>query len=191
MVSLFKRKNDRKKEIDYEKIIFEMHYERVYHAAYFVIQDKYLAQDVTQETFLKAFQKIDTLQDGNKLGAWLGTIATRTAIDLLRKIKRRNDILIEDVYIDEDHFDEEMTSTEDKIEFQFLEKVIQKNIQVLEPPGYREVLILKYEYELQDKEIAEALGISVSAAKSRLHRARKKLQVLLGDQLDERSGDVL
>lgn len=191
MVSLFKKKNDRKKEIDYEKIIFEMHYERVYHAAYFVIQDKYLAQDVTQETFLKAFQKIDTLQDGNKLGAWLGTIATRTAIDLLRKIKRRNDILIEDVYIDEDHFDEEMTSIEDKIEFQFLEKVIQKKIQVLEPPGYREVLILKYEYELQDKEIAEALGISVSAAKSRLHRARKKLQVLLGDQLDERSGDVL
>lgn len=191
MVCLFKRKKDRKKDIDYEKIIFEMHYERVYHAAYFVLQDKYLAQDVTQETFLKAFQKMDTLEDGSKLGAWLATIATRTAIDFLRKIKRRNDIVIEDVYIDEEHFDKEMTSIEDKIEIHFLEKVIQKNIQVLEPPGYREVLILKYEYELQDREIADALGISVAAVKGRLHRARKKLKEVLGDQLDERSGDVL
>ncbi len=191
MVCLFKRKKDRKKDIDYEKIIFEMHYERVYYAAYFVLQDKHLAQDVTQETFLKAFQKMDTLQNGNKLGAWLATIATRTAIDFLRKIKRRNDILIEDVYKDEEHFDEEMTSIEDKVEYQFLEKIIQKNIRILEPPGYREVLILKYEYELQDKEIADALGISVNAAKSRLHRARKKLKDMLGDQLEERSGDVL
>ncbi len=188
---MFKRKKDRKKDIDYEKIIFEMHYERVYHAAYFVLQDKHLAQDVTQETFLKAFQKMDTLQNGNKLGAWLATIATRTAIDFLRKIKRRNDILIEDVYKDEEHFDEEMTSIEDKVEYQFVEKIIQKNIRILEPPGYREVLILKYEYELQDKEIADALGISVNAAKSRLHRARKKLKDMLGDQLEERSGDVL
>lgn len=191
MVCLFKKKNNRKKDLDYEKIIFEMHYERVYHAAYFILKDKHLAQDVTQETFLKAFQKIDTLQDGNKLGAWLGTIATRTAIDFLRKIKRRNDIIIEDVYVDEERLDEEMTSIEDKIELQFLEKMIQKNIQVLEPPGYREILILKYEFELQDKEIADALGISLAAAKSRLHRARKKLKLVLGDQLDERSDDVL
>lgn len=188
---MFKRKKDCRRNIDYEKIIFEMHYERVYYAAYFVLQDKYLAQDVTQETFLKAFQGMDTLKDGSKLGAWLGTIATRTAIDYLRKIKRRNDVVLEDVYNDEDHFDHEMPSIEDKIEFQFLEKIIQKNIQVLEPPSYREVLLLRYEYGLQDKEIAEALGISVAAAKGRLHRARKRLKEVLGDQLDERSGDAL
>lgn len=191
MVCLFNRKKVRKKDIDYEKIIFEMHYERVYHAAYFVLQDKHLAQDVTQETFLKAFQRMDTLEDGNKLGAWLATIATRTAIDFLRKIKRRNDIVKEDVYIDEEHFNDEVISVEDKIELQFLEKIIRNNIRTLEPPGYREVLILKYEYELQDKEIADALGISVNAAKSRLHRARKKLKMVLGDQLEERSGDAL
>lgn len=191
MVYLFKKIGDRRKEIDYEKIIFEMHYERVYHAAYFVLKDKYLAQDVTQETFLKAFQKMDTLQDGNKLGAWLGTIATRTAIDFLRKIKRRNDIPIGDVYIDEGRLDDEMSSIEEKIEYKFLEKVIMNNIGILEPAKYREIIILKYEYGLQDKEIAEALGISVSAAKSRLHRARKKLKTVLDDQLEERSDDIL
>jgi len=188
---LFKRSKDLKKQANYEKIIFDVHYERVYQAAYFVIKDKYLAQDVAQETFLKAFQKIDTLEDGNKLGAWLGTIATRTAIDFLRKIKRRNDILIEDVYIDEEKIDDEMTSVEDKVEYQFLEKLIQKNISILEPPEYREIILLKYKYELQDKEIAKALGISVGTAKSRLHRARKKLKMVLGDQLEERSEDIL
>lgn len=191
MNDLFKRSKDLGKQANYEKIIFDVHYERVYQAAYFVIKDKHLAQDVVQETFLKAFQKIDTLEDGNKLGAWLGTIATRTAIDFLRKIKRRNDILIEDVYIDEEKIDDEMTSVEDKVEYQFLEKLIQKNISILEPPEYREIILLKYKYELQDKEIAKALGISVGTAKSRLHRARKKLKMVLGDQLEERSEDIL
>ena len=188
---MYKKTRSRRKDIKYEKIIFEMHYERVYQAAYFVLKDQYLAQDVTQETFLKAFRKIDTLEDGNKLGAWLGTIATRTAIDFLRKIKRRNDILIEDVYIDEERIDDQMSSIEDKIEYKFLEKIIRKNISILEPPEYREVIILKYEYELQDKEIAEALGISIGATKSRLHRARKQLKAVLGDQLEERSDDIL
>jgi RNA polymerase sigma-70 factor (ECF subfamily) len=191
VIYLFKRPGHRGKIIEYEKIIFEMHYERVYQAAYFILKDQYLAQDVTQETFLKAFGKIDTLDDGNKLGAWLGTIATRTAIDCLRKIKRRNDIPIEDVYIDEGRLNDPISSIEDKIEYKFLEKVIKKNISILEPPEYREVIILKYEYELNDKEIAAALGISVSATKSRLHRARKKLKTLLGDQLEERSDDIL
>lgn len=191
MNQLFKRFKDLKKQANYEKIIFEMHYERVYQAAYFIIKDKYLAQDVAQETFLKAFQKMDTLQDGNKLGAWLATIATRTAIDFLRKIKRRNDLPIDDVYIDEGRSDDQTVSIEDKVEYKFLEKVVQKNIQILEPPEYREVIILKYEYELTDKEIAKAIGISVTAAKSRLHRARKKLKTVLGDQLDERSNDAL
>ena len=95
------------------------------------------------------------------------------------------------VYKDEEHFNPEEASIEDKIELQFLEKIIQNNIRVLEPPGYKEVLILKYEYDLKDDEIAEVLGISVNAAKSRLHRARKKLKLLMGDELDERSGDVL
>ena len=191
MVCLFKRKKDCNKHVDYEKIMFEMHYKRVYHAAYFILQDKHFAQDVTQETFLKAFQRMDTLEDGNKLGAWLATIATRTAIDFLRKLKRRNEIAKEYVYKDEEHFNPEEVSIEDKIELQFLEKIIQNNIRVLEPPGYKEVLILKYAYDLKDDEIAEALGISVNAAKSRLHRARKKLKLLMGDELDERSGDVL
>lgn len=188
---MFRRSRVSKQQANYQKIIFEMHYERVYQAAYFVIKDKYLAQDVVQETFIKAFQKMDTLQDGNKLGAWLGTIATRTAIDFLRKVKRRNDLPFEDVYIDEERLDDQMPSIEDKIEYQFFEKNILENIRLLEPPEYREVILLKYEYELQDKEIAEALGISVAAAKSRLHRARKKLKSILGNQLEERSDDVL
>lgn len=188
---MFKRLKNSKKQANYEKIIFEMHYERVYHAAYFVLRDQHSAQDVTQDTFLKAFQKMDTLEDGNKLGAWLATIATRTAIDYVRKIKKRNTIAAEHVYIDEEHKDDESISVEDNIEVKFLEKVILENVQKLTPPGYREIILLRYEYELEESEIAEALGISVSAAKSRLHRARKKLKTILGDQLSERSDDVL
>ncbi|KXG43750.1 RNA polymerase sigma factor [Tepidibacillus decaturensis] len=76
-----------------ERVIFEMFYHRVYNTAYFIIQDRHLAQDVVQETFFKAFQNMHKVEDGHKLGAWLGTIATRTAIDFLRKVKNETILL--------------------------------------------------------------------------------------------------
>src|SRR5690606_29750950 len=80
--------------------IFEQYYKRVSYAAYRVIKDQDLAEDITQETFMKAFKNLHTVQDVEKMGAWLSIIATRTAIDHLRRLNRWNDFTTSDVYID-------------------------------------------------------------------------------------------
>ncbi|MFT9488203.1 MAG: RNA polymerase sigma factor [Tepidibacillus sp.] len=168
-----------------ERVIFEMFYHRVYNTAYFIIQDRHLAQDVVQETFFKAFQNMHKVEDGHKLGAWLGTIATRTAIDFLRKVKKRNDFVAENVMIDETINHAKESSVEQVIEEQFLKNLIQQNIAGLKAE-YKQVIVLKYEYDLHDKEIAQVLEISVSAVKSRLHRARLTLKKLLENNPDVR-----
>lgn len=171
---------------NYEKIIFEEYYHRVYRAAYYIIKDEHLAQDIVQEAFLKAFEQMDSLKDGEKLGAWLATIATRTAIDFLRKKKnKRNYIPIEDVYIDKGA--NLNSPVEEKVEYELLKDMIKKNLHELEPPEYRQIILLKYKYYLSDQEMAEFLDIKLGAAKSRLYRARLKLKKILVDHLEGRS----
>lgn len=190
---LFKTKTEQssKSQAEFERVIFDMFYHRIYNTAYFIIQDRHLAQDVVQETFIKAFRHIDQVQDGKKIGAWLATIATRTAIDFLRKIKRQNDTPTEDVYIDEEVSKDQMksSSVEKIAEDRFLKSLIKQNITKLKPE-YKDVLVLKYEYSLKDEEIAETLELGISAVKSRLHRARLKLRTVLDEQPEVRNGGM-
>jgi len=69
-----------------------------------ITNDHYLAQDVVQETFAKAFNQLHRLKDPEKTGAWLGTIATTTAIDIIRKRNRWNDVVTEDVHLEREKF---------------------------------------------------------------------------------------
>lgn len=161
-----------------ERVIFEMFYRRVYDTAYFILQDSYLAQDVVQETFLKAFQNIDKVQDGTKLGSWLGTIAARTAVDVLRK-ERKYRFAAENLMVNETTTAYNQSNNVEKIiENRFVKNLVRQQIAGLKPE-YRQVIILKYLYELQDQEIADALDLSLSAVKSRLHRARLALRRIL------------
>ncbi|MCJ7840049.1 RNA polymerase sigma factor [Lederbergia sp. NSJ-179] len=176
---------------DDEKLIFEMHYHEVYKVVYFIIQDRYLAEDLTQEAFIKAFQNLHKLKSGTKMKAWLVTIATRTAIDHIRKVKKRNDYLTDDVYILDRNSNRNCSGSpvEGKVEKRMLKQLIKRCISVLNPPAYKEVLLLKFEYDLKEEEIAEVLNISPSAVKSRLHRAKKKLRKELQNYDEFRDGD--
>lgn len=188
MKKLFKKRHIEKSvpsENQSERVIFEMFYQRVFNTAYFILQDRYLAQDVVQETFLKAFQNIHKVQDGSKLGSWLGTIAARTAIDVLRKEKKYR-FTAEKMAVNDSPHNYEYSSVERTIEKRFIKNLIRQKIASLKPE-YRQVIILKYEYEMQDSEIADALDLSVGAVKSRLHRARLALKHILKNyNLDEK-----
>ncbi|WP_240688945.1 RNA polymerase sigma factor [Ammoniphilus sp. YIM 78166] len=181
----------RKKEVHTEKILFEMFYHRVFKTAYFITHDRDLAQDVTQETFIKAFKNLHTLNDGKKIEAWLGTIATRTAIDFLRQIKRWKDFTAEDDYNDEIGIqNESVSSVERQIVDQYIKDLLQEEILKLKPE-YKQVIILKYDYELKDEEIASALQVTVGAVKTRLHRAKQKIRTSLQEHPAIRDGDII
>ncbi|MFD2045538.1 RNA polymerase sigma factor [Ornithinibacillus salinisoli] len=169
---------------NYEKTLFEMFYDRIFRTALYIVKDEHLAQDVVQETFVKAFRKINTVKDGDKVGAWLGSIATRTSIDILRK--RRNYLPLDNVNIDERVSNGvENFPVENIVEEKLLKELLQKNIRILEPSEYREIILLKYEYELKDREIAEVLGICTNTVKTRLRRARLKLKTILQEKVKE------
>lgn len=171
------------KDQDSERIIFEMFYRRVYTTAYYIVQNRDLAQDVVQETFMKAFTKIHTVNDGEKLGAWLATIASCTAIDYLRRIKKWNDIVTEDTIIDEQLFKNQSYSTdvETIVGEKFLRNLLLRELDELSPE-HKQVLILKYLYDMKYEEIANALDINIATVKTRIYRAKVKLRKLIEKQ---------
>jgi len=176
-----------KKDRESERIIFEMFYQRVYYTAYYIVQDRELAQDIVQETFLKAFQNMHTVKDGEKLGAWLAAIASRTAIDYVRKIKKWNDVVTEDPIIDEQlsKSDDPYSTVENIVEKKFLKNILLREIDELKPE-HKQVLILAYLHDMKYEEIAEALDIKVTMVKTRIHRAKLKLREALETQPDMR-----
>ncbi|MBS4197940.1 RNA polymerase sigma factor [Lederbergia citri] len=176
-----------KKDRDSERVIFEMFYQRVYYTAYYIVQDRELAQDIVQETFLKAFQNMHTVKDGEKLGAWLAAIASRTAIDYLRKIKKWNDVATEDHIIDEhlSKHEDYQSTVETIVEKKFLKNILLQEIDELKPE-HKQVLILAYIHDMRYEEIAEALDIKVTMVKTRIHRAKLKLREALETKPDMR-----
>lgn len=174
-LSLFK--NKKKLDIKSQELIYEMFYSRVYKTAYFITKDTYLAQDVMQETFIKAFKNYHNLKDKEKIGSWLNSIATRQSIDLLRKEKIRNHLNLEDVSYNKLINDSE-SLVESEIEGKIFKNEIQASIEQLQFE-YRAVLVLKYMYELKEQEIANILNLELGTVKSRIHRAKGKLRMQL------------
>lgn len=176
---------------DEYRLIYDLFYDRVYHDAYFITRDPYLAQDVVQDTFMKAFRDLDSLRDRSKMGAWLSTIASRTAIDLIRKQKVWNGIPTEDVYLEKDK-NNHSNPVEMEVEIKLMLKEVGEVLSEISVE-HREILLLKYIHELKEKEIAELLNLKEGTVKSRIFRAKKELRnILIGKNFTQhRDGEVL
>ncbi|HSH24338.1 MAG TPA: RNA polymerase sigma factor [Massilibacterium sp.] len=161
------------------KDLFEKYYHKVYKTAFFIVKDSYLAQDVVQETFIKVYKNLDKIEDKKKIGAWLTTVATTTAIDEGRKRKRWNERTTNDVLIDNNEEKKQKLSVVEKQVEQLSEREMIEYCLLELDPKFKEVLVLKYISEYKDKEIAEELGINLGTVKSRLHRAKYKLKSIL------------
>lgn len=159
--------------------LFEQYYDRVYRIAYFIVRDAYFAQDIAQETFIKAFRNIADCPDGEKAGAWLSTIAARTAIDHRRLQKRRNTFPTDNVIIESmASYDETAASVESEVETTMMVELVLKQIEELDPE-LREMMVLKYLCEFKDTEIAEAMQMKIGSVKSKIFRVKTKLRSLL------------
>ncbi|RWZ52205.1 RNA polymerase sigma factor [Halobacillus fulvus] len=154
--------------------LYETYYHRVYYTALSIMKDAGAAEDVLQETFIKAFHKLDEVKEDAKVGAWLCKIASRKAIDSLRKQKRTIVLPVEEwpPACAEPVCESDV---EDLLEQKELERVMTERISSL-PPKLGAVFQLYFYEGLKEKEIADRLSITQSAVKSRLHRARLMLR---------------
>lgn len=130
--------------IDFNEL-FRTYSRRLHRLAFSYTRDSFLAEDVVQETFIKAYKKLDTIVDSTKIGAWLSAITARTAIDLLRMEKRKCSRLV----VSPDSilgFSSTDKNTEDEVEMLLLNEELSNRMSRL-PKGYYDVLCLKVNFD--------------------------------------------
>jgi RNA polymerase sigma-70 factor (ECF subfamily) len=158
--------------------IYEMFYRKVYAIALRISRDVYLAEDIIQETFIKAYKKLDTIVDPKKMGPWLSAIASHTAIDFMRKGKRKNETLTDYNTFNLAENEWSKNRYQLKESEHFTEQEILEKLDCLKQSD-RSIFSLKYEEGLKEEEIASKLDISRAAVKSRLYRARQSVKMKL------------
>jgi len=168
-------------------------YERqVFRIAQHITQNREDAEDVMQDAFLKAYQKLDQFQGNSKFYTWLVRIAVNESLMRLRK--RRSGKLVsidEDIETDEGSVQRDLADRAPDPEQNYsqaeLAEILRKTIQGL-PPGFRIVFVLRDVEGLSTEEAAETLGLSVPAVKSRLLRARLQLRERLSRYFGRKKG---
>ncbi len=166
---------------------FEILVERYSALLYFLIsglvRDEHLAHDVLQRVFLQLYRSLPTLVPGGTLKAWLSQVARHRSIDELR---RRRPILFSEIELFPDGGEYAyLTSLPDPDrqpeEQAELHELLLEAIEAL-PSRYRTVVLLRYGTQLSYREIARALSIPETTAKTYFSRARKQLRSLLGSE---------
>jgi RNA polymerase sigma-70 factor (ECF subfamily) len=146
--------------------------------------------DLTQEVWIKVYKKISSLQDPNKFKSWLARITTNLFYDQLRKRKRYATPLSLDATIktNDDELKWEIASDsplpEDNLTTNEFYEQLRKAIADL-PDTFRTTIVLREIQGLSYEEIAEITQVSLGTVKSRIARARNKLQELLKPYLDQ------
>lgn len=150
----------------------------VWNFAYVLTRRQDAADDISQDVFLAAYNKLYAFRGESSVKSWLLAIARNKSLNYLRSAFIRKVVPL-DMFAIRDKLREAADSAEKAA----LDKAMTRNIWSLVltlPVKYREVLVLAYHYELSTEEIAEALGLAAGTVKSRLFRARRKMSELLG-----------
>ena len=165
-------------EIRDASVIFEGDYQRIFRYIMSMILDTAEAEDLTQETFLRAYRRRDSLREEGAQSAWLYRIATHVCLDRLRQYARRAP---KEAEIDPDEVDiaeSDTPSLQQTIERDEMSECVQAYLNRLSD-NYRAAILLHDMHELTSPEIAQLLGVSLDTVKIRLHRARNKLRIAL------------
>jgi RNA polymerase sigma factor (sigma-70 family) len=163
------RKGDRKAQFQ----LYRLYYRNMYNVSLRVVNDRQEAEDIMQESFLSAFEKIGSYSGEVSFGAWLKKIVINRSLDALKKRKMH---LIEIDQGAEQVFADDEDDNLDEVKLQVEE--INRCINLL-PDGYRVILSLYLIEGYDHEEIAEILSISASTSRSQYARARSRLHDLL------------
>jgi RNA polymerase sigma-70 factor, ECF subfamily len=168
-------------------------YERqVFRIAQHITQNREDAEDVMQDAFLKAYEKLDQFQGNSKFYTWLVRIAVNESLMRLRKRRTGKMVSIdEDIETDEGTVPRDLADWAPDPEQNYtqaeLGRILEKTIKGL-PPGFKVVFELRDVQGLSTEDTAEALGLSVPAVKSRLLRARLQLRERLSRYFKRKAG---
>ncbi len=155
------------KQRRYETLVYALHSDMFRYACW-LVKDKTIAEDIVQETFLRAWKSLDSLKDEKAAKSWLITILRR---ENARRFERKQfDLVdIDDVSVADDIF-----SNEIEIEHRELRRIMAALSE-----EYREPLMLQIVFGYTGDEIAEQLGLNKNTVMTRLFRARNQVKEAL------------
>jgi len=165
--------------------LYKLYYKAMYNTSLRIVNNSAEAEDIMQESFLTAFQKIDNYAGDSTFGAWLKKIVVNKSIDAYNK--RKEEFVDLDAIVREDSPKESFRTfgdvqvneeTESEGEIQYEVEEIVKAMDLL-PNGYRVVLSLYLLEGYDHEEIAQILNISSATSRSQYNRAKNKLRELI------------
>ena len=156
-----------------QRALYDQHVDRVYRLAFRLAGDDELARDFTQETFVRAFDRLATFRSESTLSTWLHSIGVSVALNGLRKVKRLRSR--------EAPLDEALTVGISARQAEpDLKERLARAIDAL-PEGYRVVFLMHEVEGYTHEEIGAALGVQSGTSKAQLFRARARLREALAD----------
>ena len=150
--------------------IYKLYYKAMYNTSLRIVNDTMEAEDIMQESFLSAFEKIDMYSGAVSFGAWLKKIVINRSLDYLNRKKA----IFEDI---DAHVGIKDSSNEDLAQKEEIDVRVEEVKRAIEklPDGYRIILSLYLLEGYDHDEIAEILSITSSTSRSQLSRAKQKL----------------
>lgn len=161
------------------RALMDTHQSRLYWHIRRLIVDHSLAQDVLQDTFIKAFQNFHQFKKESKLYTWLYRIATNEALQQLNKMKKMQKTDEDAEYHLQNLTAENASATGEEIEI-----ILQKAIHTL-PDKQKLVFTLRYYDELPYEEISNILEMSVGTCKTNYHYAKQKIEEYIKTNAEE------
>ena len=159
--------------------LVERYWDRLYRWLYHLTRDRHTAEDLVQESFLKAFRGLKRFEAGSNFKAWLFRIAHNSFANHRRGAARLRQTLPDDVA---EHGEGPLDQVVSREALQLLARAVEKL-----PPDFRSAFLLRAEEDLSFREIAAVLDLTEETARWRVFKARQKLLSLLAPQLEERS----
>ena len=151
----------------------DKYYDRIYPVVLRMVANEETAKDLTQESFLRAWEKKESFRGDSEVGTWLYRIAVNVTLTYLGRNKR-----ISFCGIEESAIPEQSDGIQRRMEKRDEGSVVREMISEL-PPTYRMALIMHYYEDMKLEDIAAVSGISKGTAAWRLFRARKMIQTKL------------
>ncbi len=165
------------------RMLIEKYQEKIFGTILFIVKDRYMAEDIFQETFIKVIKTIKKgkYNEQGKFAPWVVQIARNLAIDHFRKSKKKPVIVGEsgdDIFkilnLNEDNHETTLIKSEQN-------STVRKLIHLL-PPEQREVLVLRHFGDLSFKEISKVTGVSINTALGRMRYALKNIRKMIEEK---------
>lgn len=164
------------------RVLVERYSPMVFHVVRRFEQDDDEAEELAQQIFVKAYEKLDSYNKESKFSTWLYSLAKNHCRDYTKNIRRNNKRLSEMEPGFVDTAMQEIQTPHLNMELKEWKNLLAKALENLSI-GYSEPFLLKYRDGLSYEAISERMDVSVSALKVRVHRARKELKILLENHL--------